>query len=143
MSIQKKIMALSLSVLVLGGTMVSSFAYTYVVGTKYQTVTHKDIPAWGDIHFDTNYGSKKTMSSQIATFKKTHGDAALGNYGGLITSTKAPTSDICGIPLNRDVLISEYGCKVGSVYFTAVASHALEPSNTCDVTLKFTADDLF
>ncbi len=43
MTIQKKMTAIALSLLVLGGTMVSTFAYTYVSGTKYQTVTHKDI----------------------------------------------------------------------------------------------------
>lgn len=142
MTIQKKMTAIALSLLVLGGTMVSTFAYTYVSGTKYQTVTHKDIPAWGEEHFDTTYGSKKTMTSQIGTFKKTKGDAALGNYAGLITLSKEPTSDIEGIPLNHAILISEYGCKKGTVYFTAVASHSFEPSNTCDVTLKFSADDL-
>lgn len=142
MSIQKKIMALSLSLLVLGGTMVTSFAYTYVVGTKYQTVTHKDIPAWGEIHFDTNYGSKKATTTQIGTFKKTHGDALLGNFAGLITASKSVVSDVEGIPLNREIIISEYGCKKGTVYFTFVTSHALEPSNTCDVTMKFSADVL-
>ena len=105
-------------------------------------MTHKDIPAWGGEHFDTTYGSKKTMTSQIGTFKKTKGDAALGNYAGLITLSKDPTSDLEGIPLNRAILISEYGCKKGTVYFTAVSSHSFEPSNTCDVTLKFSADDL-
>ena len=48
-----------------------------------------------------------------------------------------------GIPENRDVLVTEYGCNKGTVYFTGVSSHGLEPSNTCDVTLKFSADDLF
>lgn len=142
MSIQKKVMALGLSFLVLGGTMTSALAYVYEQGTRYQTVTHKDIPAWGGEHFDTTYGSKKTMTSQIGTFKKTKGDAALGNYAGLITLSKDPTSDLEGIPLNRAILISEYGCKKGTVYFTAVSSHSFEPSNTCDVTLKFSADDL-
>lgn len=143
MSIQKKVMALGLSFLVLGGTMTSALAYVYEQGTRYQTVTHRNIPAWGNAHFDTTYGSKKTMTSQIGTFKKTYGDAALGNYASLINSSKSAMSKIEGIPLNRDVLVSEYGCKKGTVYFTAVSSHALEPSNTCDVTLKFSADDLF
>lgn len=143
MTIQKKMTAIALSLLVLGGTMVSTFAYTYVTGTKYQTVTHKDIPAWGDVHYDTNYGSKKTMTSQIGTFKKTHGDAALGNYAFLISSSKKVVSKIEGIPLNQMVLFSEYGCNKGTVYFTGVSSHLLEPSNTCDVTLKFSADNLY
>lgn len=142
MTIQKKMTAIALSMLVLGGTMVSTFAYTYVTGTKYQTVTHKDIPAWGYARFDTNYGSKKTMTSQIGTFKKTKGDALLGNFAELITSSKVSVSNPEGIPLNYAVLVSEHGCNKGSVYFTAVSSHDLEPSNSCDVTLKFSADDL-
>ena len=151
MTIQKKMTAIALSLLVLGGTMVSTFAYTYVSGTKYQTVTHKDIPAWGYARFDTNYGSKKTMTSQIGTFKKTKKfatffpwkkDALLGNFAELITSSKVSVSNPEGIPLNYAVLVSEHGCNKGSVYFTAVSSHDLEPSNSCDVTLKFSADDL-
>lgn len=143
MTIQKKMTAIALSLLVLGGTMVSTFAYTYVTGTKYQTVTHKDIPAWGYAHYDTNYGSKKTMTSQIGTFKKTKGDALLGNFAELITSSKVSKTLPEGIPLNQMVLVSEHGCNKGTVYFTAVSSHALEPSNTCDVTLKFSADNLY
>lgn len=142
MKIQKKIVALGLSLLVLSGTVSSAMAYVYKQGTEYQTVTHKNIPAWGDTHFDTTYGSKKTMTSQIATFKKTQGDAALGNFAELITSSKVSKSYVEGIPLNYAVLVSEYGCKKGTVYFTAVSSHTLEPSNTCDVTMKFSADDL-
>lgn len=142
MTIQKKMTAIALSLLVLGGTMVSTFAYTYVTGTKYQTVTHKDIPAWGYAHYDTNYGSKKTMTSQIGTFKKTKGDALLGNFAELITSSKESVSHAEGLPSNYAVLVSEYGCNKGTVYFSAVSSHTLEPSNSCDVTLKFSADDL-
>ena len=143
MTIQKKMTAIALSLLVLGGTMVSTFAYTYVSGTQYQTVTHKDIPGWGGVHYDTNYGSKKTMTSQIGTFKKTKGEALLGNFAELITSSKVSKTLPVGIPENRDVLVTEYGCNKGTVYFTGVSSHGLEPSNTCDVTLKFSADDLF
>lgn len=142
MTIQKKMTAIALSLLVLGGTMVSTFAYTYVSGTQYQTVTHKDIPGWGGIHYDLNYGSKKTMTSQIGTFKKTKGDALLGNFAQLVNSSKKPVSNLDGIPLNYAVLVSEHGCNKGTVYFTGVTSHGLEPSNSCDVTLKFSADDL-
>lgn len=142
MSIQKKVMALGLSFLVLGGTMTSALAYVYEQGTKYQTVTHKNIPAWGHAHYDTTYGSKKTTTTQIGTFKKTKGDALLGNFAELITSSKTPMTLPEGIPLNSVIIVSEYGCKKGTVYFTAVSSHDLEPSNTCDVTLKFSADDL-
>lgn len=143
MSIQKKVMALGLSFLVLGGTMTSALAYVYEQGTRYQTVTHKNIPAWGHAHFDTTYGSKKTMTSQIGTFKMTYGEAALGNFAELITSSKVMVSNSEGIPLNNPVLVNEHGCKKGTVYFTGVRSHGLEPSNTCDVTLKFSADNLY
>lgn len=143
MKIQKKIVALGLSLLVLGGTVSSAMAYVYKNGTEYQTVIHKDIPAWGKEHYDTTYGSKKTMTSQIGTFKKTQGDAALGNFAELVNSSKTPVSDLDGIPLNRMILTSEHGCKKGTVYFTGVTSHGLEPSNTCDVTLKFSADNLY
>lgn len=142
MTIQKKMTAIALSLLVLGGTMVSTFAYTYVTGTKYQTVTHKNIPSWGGEHFDLNYGSKKTMISQIGTFKKTMGEAALGNYAELVDLNKNYKSNLIGIPLNYAVLVSEHGCNKGTVYFSCVTSHSFEPSNTCDVTLKFSADDL-
>lgn len=142
MKMQKKIVALGLSLLVLGGTVSSAMAYVYKQGTEYQTVTHKDIPAWGYAHYDTTYGSKKTMTSQIGTFRKTKGDALLGNFAEIITSSKVAISYAEGIPLNESVLVSEYGCKKGTVYFTAVSSHTLEPSNTCDVTLKFSVDDL-
>ena len=143
MSIQKKVMALGLSFLVLGGTMTSALAYVYEQGTRYQTVTHRNIPAWGGEHFDTTYGSKKTMTSQIGTFKKTQGDAALGNFAELIDSKKNYKSNLIVIPLNDMVLVSEHGCNKGSIYFTCVTSHGLEPSNTCDVTLKFSADNLY
>lgn len=88
MSIQKKIMALGLSFLVLGGTMTSALAYVYEQGTRFQTVTHKNIPAWGYAHYDTTYGSKKTKTTQVGTFRKTYGEAALGNFAELITSSK-------------------------------------------------------
>ena len=48
-----------------------------------------------------------------------------------------------GIPLNRMILTNEHGSDKGTVYFTSVVSHGLEPSNTCDVTLKFSADNLY
>lgn len=142
MKMQKKIVALGLSLLVLSGTVSSAMAYVYKNGTEYQTVTHKNIPAWGYAHYDTTYGSKKTMTSQIGTFKKTYGEAALGNFAELINSSKDPKSNMVGIPLNYAIIVSEHGCSKGSIYFTAVGSHGLEPSNTCDVTMKFSADDL-
>ena len=38
---------------------------------------------------------KKTMTSQIGTFKKTKGDALLGNFAELITSSKVSKTFSC------------------------------------------------
>lgn len=142
MKTKKKMVVLGMSLLVLCGTISTASAYVYVVGTQYQTVTHKDIPSWGDEKFDTYYGSKKATNGDFATFKKTKGDAALGNYAELIKNSKTPVSRLIGIPLNSAQLSIEYGCSKGTVYYTGVTSHSLEPSNTCDVTMKFSADNL-
>lgn len=142
MKTKKRMIALGMSLLVLCGTISTASAYVYVVGTQYQTVTHKDIPAWAGVHYDIYYGSKKVTNGFIATFKKTHGDAALGNFGEIITSGKKPMSKQVGLPLNTVTVATEYGCSKDIVYFTGVSSHSLEPSNTCDVTMKFSADNL-
>ena len=139
---KKKMAVLGMSLLVLCGTISTAAAYVYTNGSAYQTVTHKDIPNWGDESFDTYYGSKKVTTGYIATFKKTKGDAALGNFAELINSSKSPKSMLIGIPLNSAQLSTEYSCSKGTVYFTGVTSHNLEPSNSCDVTLKFSADNL-
>lgn len=139
---KKKMAVLGMSLLVLCGTISTAAAYVYTNGSAYQTVTHKDIPNWGDESFDTYYGSKKVTTGYIATFKKTKGDAALGNYGELINSSKKPMSKQIGLPLNTAAVATEYGCTKGTVYFTGVSSHIYEPSNSCDVTLKFSADNL-
>ncbi|WP_232780348.1 hypothetical protein [Candidatus Stoquefichus sp. SB1] len=139
---KKKMAVLGMSLLVLCGTISTAAAYVYTNGSAYQTVTHKDIPNWGDESFDTYYGSKKVTTGSFATFKKTKGDAALGNYAELINSSKSVKSMLIGIPLNSAQLSTEYGCSKGTVYFTGVTSHSLEPSNSCDVTLKFSADNL-
>ena len=142
MRMKKKMAVLGMSLLVLCGTISTAAAYVYTNGSAYQTVTHKDIPNWGDESFDTYYGSKKVTTGSFATFKKTKGDAALGNYAELINSSKSVKSMLIGIPLNSAQLSTEYVCSKGTVYFTGVTSHSLEPSNSCDVTLKFSADNL-
>ena len=142
MKTKKKMVALGMSLMILCGSLASVSAYVYVPGTQYQTVTHKDIPAWGYHSFDTYYGSKKATTGYFATFHKTHGDAALGNFAEIITSGKTARSNMIGIPEGKTVLSEEHSCSKGTVYFTAVGSHSLEPSNTCDVNVKFSADDL-
>lgn len=142
MKIKNKIMALSMSLLILCGAVTSASAISYKSGTVYNTVTHKDIPAWGEGHFDLYYGSQKATTGSFATFLKTHGDAALGNFGGICTSSKKVMSEIVGLPSNKVTSAEEHGCKKGTIYFTVVTSAAIEPSNTCDVTMKFSADNL-
>ncbi len=142
MKMKKKMAVLGMSLLVLCGTISTAAAYVYTNGSAYQTVTHKDIPAWAGEHYDTYYGSKKVTTGAFATFKKTKGDAALGNFAELITSSKSPKSRLIGIPLNSAQLSTEFSCSTGTVYFSGVTSHNLEPSNSCDVTLKFSADNL-
>lgn len=142
MKIKNKIMALSMGLLVLCGAITSVSAISYKPGSTYNTVTHKDIPAWGEAHYDTYYGSQKVTTSPFATFIKTHGDAALGNYGGICTSSKKVVSEVVGLPSNKATSAEEHGCTKGTIYFTVVTSASIEPSNTCDVTMKFSADNL-
>lgn len=70
MKTKKKMVALGMSLMILCGSLASVSAYVYVPGTQYQTVTHKDIPAWGHYSFDTYYGSKKATTGYFATFHK-------------------------------------------------------------------------
>ena len=142
MKLKKKIAILSMSSLLLAGAITSVSAYVYVSGTKYQTVTHKDIPAYGRAHTDTYYGSKKATTEQFATVMKTFGEAALGNYGGLINSAEDCKSEIIALKMDTPSVASELGCTKGSIYFTVVQSSSVEPSNKCDVTMKFSADNL-
>lgn len=141
MKLKRKLFTMSLCMLMLAGVVSTVSAYVYVSGTGYQTVTHQDIPGGGFEHFDTYYGSKKATDGYFATFLKVKGDAALGNFGVLINSNKSSKSEMVGLRTAAS-LAQEYGCSKGSVYFSAVASHTLEPSNSCDVTMKFSADDL-
>ena len=142
MKLKKKIAILSMSSLLLAGAITSVSAYVYVSGTKYQTVAHKDIPGYGGYSYDTYYGSKKATNGSFATFTKTYGEAALGNFGELISSSKKHMSEVVGMRLNDPTLATLYGCSKGTVYFSAVTSSGIEPSNKCDVTMKFSADNL-
>lgn len=142
MNTKKKIVALAMSLLVLCGTVTSAFAANVVNGTSYQTVWHRDIPGGGGENYDTYYGSKKMTTGKLATFKKLHGDAMLGNFAELIDSNKKYKSAAVGIPLNQAILAQEVGCSKGSTYFSGVISSYIEPSNTCDVRLQFSADNL-
>ena len=117
---------MSLCMLLLTGVVSTVSAYVSVSGTGYQTVTHQDIPGGGQIHYDTYYGSKK---------------ATTGNFATIINSSKTAKSELVGIRTTAS-LAQEYGCSKGTVYFSAVTSHSIEPSNSCDVTMKFSADDL-
>lgn len=142
MKTKKKMIAFGMGLLIALGTVSTASAYVYTVGTHYQTVTHNNIPNYGYSHFDTYYGSKKATTGKFATFKKLRGDAWLGNFGELINSSKKAMSELVGIPLNSPQLAQEFDCYKGNVYFSAVASHGLEPSNSCGVTMDFSADNL-
>lgn len=143
MKFKKLLVTFGMCFFMLAGTIVSSYAYTSVVsGTGYQTVTIKDIPGGGYHKSDTNYGSKKATTKTLATFYKTWGQAALGNYGALITASESAVSEEVGLPLNKHNWASEHGASKGNIYFLAVISHTLEPSNSCDITVKFSADTL-
>lgn len=143
MKIKKKIVALSMSLLILGGTLTGVYAETSVLsGIVYNTVRHRNIPAGGGASYNTFYGSKKATNGTFATFLLTERDALLGNFGGLITSSKYVVTELVGMPLNVATLADEIGCSKGNTYFTVVTSSAVEPSNSCCVTMKFSADNL-
>lgn len=143
MKIKKTIVALSMSLLIVGGALIGVYAETSVLsGNVYNVVTHRNIPGWGGESYNTFYGSKKATTDKFGTFMKTQGDAALGNFAGLITSSKVYASEMVGIPLNKAEPAQEINCSKGSIYFTVVGSAAIEPSNSCDVTMKFSADNL-
>ena len=141
MKLKRKLFAMGLCMLMLAGVVSTVSAYVYVSGTGYQTVTHKDIPGGGFAHYDTYYGSKKATSGYFATFLKVKGDAALGNFATIITSNKTAVSEMVGLR-TMPTLAQEFSCSKGTVYFSAAASHTIEPSNSCDVTMKFSTDDL-
>lgn len=141
MNLKRKLFTMSLCMLMLVGVVSTVSAYVYVSGTSYQTVTHKDIPGGGQIRYDTYYGSKKATTGYLATFLKVKGDAALGNFATIINSSKTAKSELVGLR-TVPTLAQEFGCSKGTIYFSAAASHTIEPSNSCDVTMKFSTDDL-
>lgn len=141
MTTKRKLVIFGLGMMMLCGSVTSAFA-AYEMGTKYQTVIHKDIPNLGGVHFDTVYGSKKATTGGFGTFYKTHGDAALGNFGALIDSVRTIKSEFVGLALNDPELASEINCTKGTIYYTVAKSSGFEPSNKCDVTIKFSADKL-
>lgn len=142
MKTRKKIMAFGLCTLMLLGGIVSTYAASVVNGSSYQTVEYINIPGGGRWKFNTSDGSKKMNSTTLATFKKTYGQAALGNYGTLVTNTTGSVSEEQGLAANKPTWLSEHGAKKGGTYYSGIASHDYEPSNSCDVTLKFSADTL-
>lgn len=141
MKLNKKIFALGACLLILCGTISTASAYVYVYGTSWQSATFVDIPGNGGIKYNLNYGSKKVNSDMHATFKKVKADALLGNYAALVDKNKNQKSNEIGISTTIKVT-KEYGVSTGTVYFAGVTSSTFEPSNTCDVTLKFSADNL-
>lgn len=142
MKMRKRIMAFGLSALILFGGMISVYALDIVNGDKYHPVGYVDIPAYGRFEFNTNEASRKMTKSTLATFKNVWSQAALGNYAVLVNSSTTAMSERVGLPFNKPNWASSKFVYVGSLYFSGVSSHNLEPSNTCDLSLNFSADTL-
>lgn len=142
MKIQKKIFICACALLMVFTTMISVKAGSVTNGV-YQTVRHIDIPGGGEINYETTYGSKKTDNDNYATFLLTYEEAWLGNYAHLITKDKYTRSAEMGLIYEEEVLMREQSSVTkGTDYYSAVSSHKFEPSNTCDVIIKFSADNL-
>lgn len=141
MNIQKKIFAGGCAFLI-ACTALTSVSAGSITSGVYQTVRHVDIPAGGGLNYETTYGSKKTDSDTYATFYESYKEAALGNFALLITQSKAPKSIEKGLVYKTAILSRESGVTKGTAYYSAVSSSMFEPSNTCDVIIKFSADNL-
>lgn len=141
MKLNKKIFSLSACLLLLCGAISTVSAYVYTSGTQYQQATFVDIPRAGQVKYNMNYGSKKATSEELATFKKVKSEALLGNYAALVNSSKKCVSNEVAVASSGRLAV-EYGVSKGTIYFASVSSSSLEPSSTCDVTLKFSADNL-
>ncbi len=142
MKLQYKIFAGGMAFFILLGGILSVSAATSVVnGSSYQTVRHSNIPSFGGIHYQTTYGTKKTDSGTWATFKATYTEALLGNYAALINSAKEEKTGYTSLK-STAVLEKQYNTKKGNVYFSAVRSSKYEPSSSCDVVIKFSANNL-
>ena len=141
MKMNKKLFAFGAALLIAVGALTTVSA-SYVIADKYQTVTAVDIPGWGAAKYNTTLGSKKSNSILIATFKKVKSEAALGNYVYLTTSGKSKVSTSVGLYTTSQWVSENSSVKSGTVYYSAIKSSALEPSNTCDATYKFSANKL-
>lgn len=142
MNIQKKIFAGGCAFLI-ACTALTSVSAGSITSGVYQTVRHIDIPGWGGAHYETTYGSKKTDSDTYATFYESYKEAALGNFAFLITKDKYQRSAEKGLVYQTEILARETSSVTkGTAYYSAVSSNAYEPSNTCDVIIKFSADNL-
>lgn len=141
MKFKKKIFMFSTATLLVMGTISSASAYYYKLGSVYQRVTHKDIPKGGATRYNMEYGSKKVTNSKFASFKKIKADAWLGNFGHLVNPNKTAASTQVGIS-TRAKQTTLVNAPMNKIYFAAMSSSALEPSNTCDTTIDFSADDL-
>lgn len=141
MKIKNKMFIAGMSLMMALGTFSTVAAANVVSGTKYQRVTHVDIPGNGGIKYNMNYGSQKATTGKYATFKKIKADALLGNYVILVNSSKSVYSVEVGLSTSGR-LAGELGATKGNTYYAAVSSSSLEPSNTCDTTIDFSADAL-
>ena len=142
MKMQKKIFAGGCALLMICAAAVSVSAGSVVSGGMYQTVRHSNIPGGGEVHYDTSYGSKKTDSGNYASFKETYYEAWLGNYAQLITKSKSGKTPDVGLSKNKVILAKESGVSKDTTYYSAVSSHKYEPSNSCDVIIQFSANNL-
>lgn len=141
MKLNKKLFAIGSCLLLLCGAISSVSAYTYLLGTKYQQATFVDIPRAGGAKYNLNLGSKKATNEELGTIKKVKTEALLGNYAALVKKSKSQVSNEVAVSSTPRVAI-EYGVSKGTIYFARVGSSSLEPSNTCDATIKFSADNL-
>ncbi|MCI9093631.1 MAG: hypothetical protein HFF36_07615 [Coprobacillus sp.] len=141
MKFNKKIFVFGTCFLLLCGALSTVSAYTYLPGTDLQQATFVDIPGGGKEKYNMNYGSKKATTTRYATFQAVKTEALLGNFACLVNSAKSQVSVVTRISTSKK-LSQEHEAQKGNIYFAAVSSSTIEPSNTCDVTLKFSADDL-
>ena len=137
----KKIFVFGTCFLLLCGALSTVSAYTYLPGTDLQQATFVDIPGGGKVKYNMNYGSKKATTTRYATFQGIKTEALLGNFTCLVNSAKSQVSAEVRVTSKRSLSL-EHAAQKGNIYFAAVCSSTIEPSNTCDVTLKFSADDL-
>lgn len=141
MKIKQKIFLAGMALLMVCGSFSAVNAATAAYG-GYRTVTHKNIPRLGGINYQTTYGVKKTDTDIYATFYLIKKDALLGNCAALIGSNKSQKTSYVGLVKNTAILARESSVTKGGTYYSAVSSTAYEPSNTCDVTMKFSADNM-